>query len=77
MLHILRIFGTRRNMVKKNLALRPIADLAKNDDIAVLYRCFPSRAVDENSGTSLFVRVKDIMTVFLTVFANGAKPFLQ
>lgn len=66
-----------RIMLKKKLALFPIYELANTDEVAVLYRCLPSRAVHENTGTSSFVRVKDRITVVLTVFANGDKAPLK
>ena len=62
-----------RSMLKKKLALWPIEDPANADEVAVLYLFLPSRAVHENTGTSSFVRMKDRLTVVLTVFANDAR----
>ncbi|PXF47321.1 Tigger transposable element-derived protein 4 [Gracilariopsis chorda] len=59
--------------MKNKLALWPIEHLCNTDEVALLYRCLPSRTVHENNGTSSFVRVKDRMTAVLTVYADGKK----
>lgn len=65
-----------RARFNRQMALYPISELWNIDEVAVLYRFLPRRAIHESNGTSSFIRVKEIMTVVLTIFADGSKALL-
>ena len=54
-------------------AIRHIREIANTDEVGVLYRSFPSRAInplDKSTSASL---IKDRLTAVLTVYADGTK----
>lgn len=66
-----------RQDLKKHVAKFPVEELCSSDEVAVIYRCIPSRAMNEGRGTSSFIRVKNRLTVVLTIFSNGEKAPLS
>lgn len=51
----------------------PKGNISKTDEVAVLYRCLPGRAVHYTSVGTSFVCLKDRLTVVLAVYADGKK----
>lgn len=50
-----------------------IGSITNTDEVALLYRSFPSLAIRDRTDPSTYKRVKDRLTAVLTVFADGRK----
>lgn len=61
-----------RATIRKRLEIFSTQNICSDDEVAVFYRCLPSRALHD-SGRRWFTRVKDRMTAILTVFADGTE----
>lgn len=59
--------------LKRQMELSTISELCNKYEVVVLYRCLPSHAIKESNGTSYFIRVKEIISVFPTIFSDGSK----
>ena len=59
--------------VRRQVCTTSIYDLMNTDEIGVLYRSFPSRALRPGNATHSYKRVKDRLTAVLTIFADGTK----
>ena len=64
-----------RFMMQKRLACISINDLCNTDEVAMLYRSFPKRAIHFADGPATYER-KACLTAVLTVFADGTKALL-
>lgn len=65
------ILEVHRTALHKRIELLPIEEIVNKDEVAVFYLFLPSRHINENTGTSSFISVKDRMKFVLTVFANS------
>ena len=59
--------------LRKQLCLSSVADICNTDEVGVLYRSFPSRAIRSVDTASTYERIKDRLTVVPTVYADGRK----
>lgn len=62
-----------RIALRKQLCLSSVADISNTDEVGVLYRSFPSRAIRSMDAASTYERIKDRLTAVLTVYADGRK----
>ena len=58
---------------RKQICSTSIHDLANTDEVACLYRSFPSRTIRSVSFAHSYKRVKDRLTAVLTIFADRTK----
>lgn len=65
--------ASARLALQKQLAVFPIQEISNTDEVALLYRSFPSRAIRSSNRAATYGRVKDRLTAVLTVFADGRK----
>lgn len=64
---------TARSQIKQKLCKIAIEDISNTDEVAVLYRSFPIRAVRESSPQPSYRNNIDRLTTVLTVYADGSK----
>ena len=62
-----------RTKLCKELATVSIHELCTSDEVAVLYRSFPSSTVRAINKAPTYERVEDRLTCVFTVFSNGKK----
>lgn len=51
----------------------PIQDISNTDEVELLYRSFPSRALCFKDTSSSFEHVKALLTAVLKVFVDGTR----
>lgn len=62
-----------RVALRRKICKVPVEKIANSDEVAVLYRCLPGRAIDKSHVGNSFIRIRDRLTVVLTVKAEGTK----
>ena len=62
-----------RKNLQRQICKIPIENVSNSDEVAVLYRCLPIRALQDSEVGTSFIRVKDRLTVVLTIYADRSK----
>lgn len=70
------VFNARKAL-KKSLRTNPIFCVSNTDEVAVLYRTFPSCSIRNVNDPATNNRIKDRLTAVLTVYDDGKKAPLK
>lgn len=71
--HDAQTFFNARKALRKSLCTHSISCIRNTDEVAVLYRSFPSRSIRNVNDPATYTRIKDRLTAVLTFYADGRK----